>query len=236
MIRKIIFAFLTVSLIVACSSSSKKEGSMIVEGNIHGFKKGTLYLQKFQDTVLVSVDSIFLNGENNFRLADNIESPEIYFLTLNQLESEKIDFFGEKGTITINTKLDKFGTAAEISGSESHEKLKEYRKMMSQFNGRRLEIIGENFEAQKNKDGDKIVALDQELDRLLKNKYRYTASFALRNNNSEVAPYLALAELFDAHITLLDTVNNSLTPAIQKSKYGVALSTYIKDIKSNTEE
>lgn len=231
MIRKIIFAFLTIGLMMACSS--KKEGSMVVEGTIQNFKKGTLYLQKYQDTLLISVDSIFLNGDNNFRLVDNIESPEMYYLTLSQLESEKIDFFGEKGIITINTKLEKFGTAAEISGSEIHEKLKEYRKMMSQFNGRRLDIIKENFEAQANNDSDKIVELDEELTRLIKNRYRYTTSFALRNKNSEVAPYLAISELFDAHITLLDTVNNALTPSIQKSKYGVALHKYIKEIKSS---
>ena len=230
MIRKIVLAVVAVGLIVACSS--KKEGSMVVEGTIQNFKKGTLYLQKYQDTILVSVDSIFLNGENNFRLVDNIESPEMYYLTLSQMESERIDFFGEKGIITINTKLDKFASAAEVTGSKTHDKLVEYRKMMSQFNGRRLEIVKENFEAQQNNDSDKIVELDEELNRLVKNRYRYTSSFAIRNKDSEVAPYLALSELYDAHITLLDTVNNSLTSSIKKSKYGLSLDKYIKDIKT----
>lgn len=148
------------------------------------------------------------------------------------MESEKIDFFGEKGIITINTKLDKFATTAEVSGSKTHDILLEYRDMISQFNGKRLEIVKENFEAQKNNDSDRMVELDEELNRLLKNRFRYTSSFAIRNKDSEVAPYLALSELYDAHITLLDTVNNSLTSSIQKSKYGLALDKYIKDIKT----
>ena len=230
MIKKIILAVVAVGFMVACSS--KKEGSMVVEGTIQNFKKGTLYLQKYQDTLLVSVDSISLNGENNFRLVDNIESPEMYYLTLNQMESEKIDFFGEKGIITINTKLDKFATTAEVSGSKTHDILLEYRDMISQFNGKRLEIVKENFEAQKNNDSDRMIELDEELNRLIKNRFRYTSSFAIRNKNSEVAPYLALSELYDAHITLLDTVNNSLSTSIQKSKYGLALDKYIKDIKT----
>jgi|TARA_B110000285_G_C15102888_1_gene606074 hypothetical protein len=218
-------------LFFACST--EKQGNMIVQGTIIGMQKGMLYLQKVQDTILVSVDSTFLNGTSNFRLVDNLESPELYYLTLNQLEVEKIDFFGEKGTVTINTKLEKFHSAAEITGSESHNKLNEFRDMSKQFTGRRLEIIKETFEAQIVKDTATINKLNRELGRLILNKRRYTANFALRNINSEVSPFLVLTELFDSHITLLDTVNNSLADPIKGSKYGVELEKYIKNIKKN---
>ena len=208
---------------------------MVVEGTVQGMKKGMLYLQKIQDTLLISVDSIFLNGKSTYRLVDNVESPEIYYLTLNQMETEKVDFFGEKGNITINTKLDKF-TIATVSGSKSHDILMEYRGIKNQFIGKRLDILKETFDAQVAKDNELILKLDKELTSLIKNKIRYTASFALRYKNSEVAPYLALTELYDAHITLLDTVNNSLTKSIKNSKYGLALDTYIKDIKESEVE
>lgn len=232
--KNIFFTVIFALSLIACTS--KKEGSMVVEGNILGMKKGMLYLQKVQDTVLVSVDSIFLNGESNYRLVDNIESPEIYYLTLNQLESEKINFFGEKGTITINTKLEKFNIAAKVTGSKTQKTLEEYQEMASKFNNKRLELFKETFEAQQSNDNELIEEVDKELQRLIKNRIRYTASFALRNNNSEVAPYLALTELYDAHITLLDTVNNSLTKSIKSSKYGIALNNYIKEIKESEVE
>ncbi len=235
MMNKNIFFTLIFALgLIACTS--KKEGSMVVEGTILGMKKGTLYLQKVQDTVLVSVDSIFLNGESNFRLVDDIVSPEIYYLTLNQLEAEKIDFFGEKGIITINTKLEKFNIAAKISGSKTQKTLEEYQEMARKFNHKRLELFKETFDAQQTKDNELIESVDKKLQSLTKNRIRYTASFALRNNNSEVAPYLALTELYDAHITLLDTVNNSLTKSIKDSKYGIALEDYIKKIKETEVE
>ena len=60
-------------LFFACST--EKQGNMIVQGTIIGMQKGMLYLQKVQDTILVSVDSTFLNGTSNFRLVDNLESP-----------------------------------------------------------------------------------------------------------------------------------------------------------------
>ncbi|MCK5815164.1 MAG: DUF4369 domain-containing protein [Flavobacteriaceae bacterium] len=222
-----------ITLIVFSCTPDKKEGSMVVEGNIQGMKKGMLYLQKVEEGLLVSVDSTFLNGISNYRLVDNIEGPELYYLTLDQLKYGKIDFFGEEGYITINTKLEKFETAAEISGSESNELLEEYFDMAKQFDGRQLEIFKENFDAQKANDIERTEELAAESKRLTKNKIRYTASFTMRNPDSEVAPFIVLTELSDAHITLLDTLNNSLSKSIKDSKYGVALDTYIKGIKES---
>jgi hypothetical protein len=61
----------------------------------------------------------------------------------------------------------------------------------------------------------------------------YSANFSIKNANSEVAPYIALTELYDAHVSLLDTVNNSLSEKIKVSKYGKRLDAFVKDIKEN---
>jgi len=220
-------------VVITLISCGRKEGSMTVEGNIKGLQKGTLYLQKIQDTILISVDSISLNGDSHFRLVDDVKGPEMYYLKMDKTGDNKIEFFGEKGIITINTKLEKFTTSAKVTGSKSNDLLMEYRKMTGQFNGKRLDLLKDTFEAQAAKDDEQIEKLDKDLQRLIKNRYRYTASFALRNNKSEVAPYLALTELYDAHITLLDTVNNSLSKKVKASKYGVALDKFIKEIKES---
>jgi hypothetical protein len=229
--KNIFFTVIIAISLFACTS--QKEGSMVVEGTIKGMKKGMLYLQKVKDNALVSVDSTFLNGVDTYRLVDNVESPELYYLTLNQVEEERIEFFGEKGTIMIHTKLDKFGTASEVTGSKSNEVLNDYKSMSMKFTGRNLEIIKETFEAQVADDQEKLLMLDTELKRLEKNKLRYSASFVIRNNKSEVAPFIALTELYNAHITLLDTVNNSLSKSIKKSKYGLQLESYINEIKAS---
>lgn len=231
--NKIAFALILGLLVVTCG---KKEGSMVVQGNIKGLQKGTLYLQKFQDTLLVSVDSISVNGASDFMLTYNVTEPELYYLTLAEKEDERINFFGEKGNITINTRLDRFATSAEITGSKSHDLLEEYREMAGQFNSKRLDLMKESFEAQAAKDDEQIEKLDKEMQRLIKNRYRYTASFAIKNGKSEVAPYLALTELYDAHITLLDTVNKSLSKKIKASKYGIQLNEFIEEIKTSEVE
>ena len=54
-------------LIFSCEKKEKNSDNlMIVNGSIDGLRKGTLYLQKIQDTVLVNIDSIQINGIPNF--------------------------------------------------------------------------------------------------------------------------------------------------------------------------
>ncbi|MFT4684000.1 MAG: hypothetical protein ACI8RP_000586 [Urechidicola sp.] len=224
---------LLISSIFITSCSSDSSNKMIVNGTISGLQKGTLYLQKMQDTILTSVDSIQLIGQNTFELIDENTEIEIYYLTLKEKEKEKISFFSEKGTITINSKLDKFVTSAIITGSKAQKLLEEYKSMTDQFSGKRLDLIKETFEAQATKDDELIEKSDKNLRRLIKNRYLYSANFSIKNANSEVAPYIALTELYDAHVSLLDTVNNSLSEKIKVSKYGKRLDAFVKDIKEN---
>jgi hypothetical protein len=230
--KNILIALLLSVTLFSCTS---KKGDMIVEGTIIGLQKGTLYLQKMQDTLLVSIDSVRLIGENTFTLVDQNTEPQFYFLTLLEKEEEKIGFFGEKGTITINTKLEKFYDSAEINGSKSNDLLNEYNEMIGKFNNKRLDLFKESFDAQQAKDNELIEKIDKDLQRLIKKRYLYTTNFSVNNGKSEVAPYLALTELFDANISLLDTVNNSLSNKVKKSIYGQKLENFIKNIKENEE-
>lgn len=220
--------------IVLMSCSSKKEGNMIVEGKIKGLKKGTLYLEKIVDTLLVAVDSVQLYDNNMYRLSDNVESPEVYYLTFKgNTSNKKILFFGEKGQITINDDLETFGVKPAISGSNTQKILDEYMKISTKFNNQNLDFLKENFEAQRDGDTTKVAELNKKMDNLLKRRYLYSTNFALNNTNTSVAPYIALTELVHANVKLLDTINNSLTTEVKNSKYGKKLTKFISDIKAN---
>uniref|UniRef100_UPI003563102A DUF4369 domain-containing protein n=1 Tax=Lutibacter sp. TaxID=1925666 RepID=UPI003563102A len=227
--KKIIGFIVIVTLLISCNKS--KNGNMVVKGTIDGLKKGTVYLQKIKDTVLVSVDSVQLNGELTFLLQDDVESPEIYFLTLDKQVGERISFFGEKGEILITSKLSKFSTSAKIKGSVNQGLLDEHNTMAQQFNGKKLDMVVEKFEAQKIKDTALLSKIAKDEKSLIRRKYLYTTNFAVLNAAHEVAPYLALTELYNANIKLLDTINNSLSQKVKTSKYGLELDKFIKDIK-----
>ena len=229
--KKGIFFILTL-LIIACS---KKENDLIVKATIVGLKKGTVYLKKMEDTLLITVDSLQIVGNSSFELQSNIESPELFFLDLDNKSNDKhrITFFADKGVTVINTTLKNVVFDAKIKGSKQQDLFQEYQTMISKMNNRNLDLIKEQFEAQKSSDTNKLNTIKKETDNSIKRKYLYTVNFALNNNDSEVAPYLALAEIYNANLKYLDTINNALTPKVKASKYGKALDKYIKSIREN---
>lgn len=231
--KNVIFLFL-LTILFSCGSDKKK--NMEVNVTIKDFKKGTAYLQKYADSTLISVDSITVNGSDSFTLTDNVESPEVYLLTIDKIADEKILFFGEKGIINIATKLPKFQISAQITGSENQELLEEHNAMIQQFNGRFLDIMKERFDAQKINDTAKINALNTEENSLMRRKFLYTTNFAVKNGTKEVAPYLTLTQLFNANLKLLDTINNSLSADVKNSKYGMQLQEFITEIKNSENE
>ena len=231
--KKLLVLLLVIVTIYACSK--KKESNLTVSGKIEGLKKGTLYLQKIQDTLLINVDSVVIKGDANFVLQDYIKSPQIMYLYLDKVDNEnyidRIEFFAEEGEVTINTTLKNFLGDAKVIGSANQEKLVEYRKMMQRFNDANLDLIQKNFEAQRDNNEELIVQTNLDFERLLKRKYLFTVNYALNNKDLEIAPYLALSEVFDANIKYLDTIYNSMSPDVQKSLYGKELKDFLKERK-----
>lgn len=224
---KKILAIVLLLLIIACSKE-KELGNMVVQGQIKGLKKGTLYLQKMKDTVVFSVDSIVLFGSDTFKLTDNISSSEMYYLNL---DGKNISFFGEEGIITINDQVDKFGFSAEISGSKNQKIYEDYKKIIRKFHGKQLDLLAANLQAQKDKDIKKSDSLRNESERQIRKKYVYTINFALNNPDSEAAAYIALTELVNSNVKFLDSINNTLTDRVKNTLYGKKLENFISEIK-----
>ena len=233
--KKIITLLIVSVLVFACSS--KKEGNMIVQGQIKGLKKGKLYLQKMEDTLLVSVDSVALLGTDNFILTDDVKEPVLYYLTFDGNTTDKrILFFGEQGTITINDDVNEFGFAPKISGSKNQEILDKFWAVSKKFQAQRLEFIKKDFDAKKANDKELIEKLQDDYKKLTKKRVLYTSNFIISNANSEAASYIALTELYDASLKILDTVNTRFTPEVKNSIYGKRYQEYLDKIKASEEK
>lgn len=232
--KKIIVIFSISLTIFACS---KKEGNMIVEGQIKGLKKGTLYLQKMRDTVLISVDSVKLLGKETFRLSDQVDSPVMYYLTFDGNTTDKrILFFGEEGIINIKDNVDKFGINPTISGSKNQEVMDKFNVINKQFQSDRLDFIKKDFEAKKSGNEELIQKVEDDYKRLVRRRVLYTTNYAINNADFEAAPYIAITEMYDASLQMLDTVHKSLSEKIKKSTYGINLKNYIEQIKKIEQE
>ena len=206
---------------------------MIVSGNIDGLKKGTIYLQKQQDSIIVSIDSILLEGNSNFKLETEINEPDIYYLYLDKNDGDSLNdiitFFGNNGEINIQTSLKNFDSSYEISGSKNTELLQEYFSIIRKFNLQNLDLLEIFYKAQIENNQTKIDSVNTQIENLIKRRYLYTLNFATNNSEFEISPYLAVSQIADANQEFLLKLYDTLPEKIKNSKYGKILKTLTLD-------
>ena len=226
--------FALLVLLMASCGDGEEENRMIVNGNVKGLKKGTLYLQYVPDSTLISIDSIEVQGDGRFQFATTLESPEIYYLYLDKKDNnefnDRITFFGEPGTITINTNWNTFETKASIEGSATQEKLEEYNEIMNKFHNQSLELMRVAVDPGIQSDSLALDSIQNLSDKVIFRSYLYTLNFALNNSDSYLAPYLALTNATNANPVYLDSIYNGLNEEIAASKYGVKLREYLDQV------
>ncbi|TAI46601.1 DUF4369 domain-containing protein [Flagellimonas allohymeniacidonis] len=210
------------ALLFSCQKES--EPNMLISGTIKGLKKGTLYFQKPIDSTLVNIDSLEIKGDGSFSFGYNLESPEIFYLYLKKQDNndinDRITFFGEEGTITINTSWNTFDVDPEIKGSQSQEKLSEFTDMLSQFNIKELQLMQQTAVPEISKDSTSLDSIQKLIAQNIVNRYRYTLNFGLNNGDSYVTPYAMLTEGREANPKYLDSVYGALSQRVLESKYG----------------
>lgn len=221
-------------LLVSCTLEAQH--NFTLKGHVKGLKKGTVYLQKQQDTLLITLDSLEIKGDPNFELYANLDEPEVLFLKLdkNASEEEMVVFFADSGVTKINSTLKLFNFNAKIEGSKQQDVLENYMMTISKLNDRNLDLMKENFETLKSKDSITVPSFADQQNNFVKRKYSYTINFALNNKDSEVAPYLAVYEIPNTTIHYLDTIYNTLSAPIKTSKYGKELKATI-DLRKSEE-
>ena len=148
----------------------------------------------------------------------------------NSLDNN-ISFFAEAGKINIDTNLDSYIASAKITGSKNQEIYEEYKKINVRFRDENLDMIEQKFNALKNKNHKAMDSLTARQDNNTKRKYLFATNFALNNRDYEIAPYIALSDIYDINVKYLDTIQKSMSPKVAKSLYGKKLTEYVAKIK-----
>jgi hypothetical protein len=230
-----IIAFVTLLLLASCNKNESKT-NLHLTGNIKGLKKGTLYIQRAVDTTLVAIDTITIDGSSTFETDLDLKSPEMLYLFLDRGVSNSLDnnlvFFAESGTINIETTLDNYLSDAKITGSKNNDLFQEYNKINNRFRDENLTLIEQKFKAIKSKNTKAVDSLGAKQDSNLKRKYLFATNFAINNKDYEIAPYIALSEIYDINIKYLDTIQKSMSPKVAQSLYGKKLTQYVATIKN----
>jgi len=230
-----------ITLLLVCSlmlinCTTPKENQMRLSGFVKGMKEGTLLLQKSENNTFKTIDSMVVKGDAHFNFTETIESPELYFLSLKiqniDREVGAIAFFAEPGDITINTKVNNFLENAVITGSENQKKYTQYKTLIKRYTDKNKKLTQLLISAAKAKNMKAIDSIDTMQKRVLAGSYLATVNYAINNKDYEIAPFLALSEIYNANTKYLDTIYNTLSPKIKASTYGVALKEFISQTKS----
>ena len=226
------FLSLTVILLLIIGCSTSSENNMDLTGNVKGLKKGTLYLQKIEDSTLVTLGSVVVNGSSQFSFSETILEPELYYLHLKLengiLQDDRIAFFAEASPINIQTTLKNFEVDAKITGSRNQEKFDMYNKIIDRYTDKNLELIEQQFSARQKGNDSLAISIDKSQKSIIVKKYLATISYALSNNDFEISPYLMVSYVNNSKLKYLDSVYNNLTPKIKDSKYGKDLESLIQ--------
>jgi hypothetical protein len=203
---------------------------MTVNVKVENFKKGNVYLQKISDSALINVDSIFVKKNESIILKYDIDSPELFYLNLDVSNIEnRIEFFGEKGEINIDTSLEKFNSDFKISGSSIDSIYRDYLSVIKKFNNQKLDLIQLSFNLTKTELDDSLIKVQNQIKSLNKRQYLYNLNYTVSNGNSFISPLIAINEFSESGKIVLDTIKNSMSKQVLESKYGKIFSDIVRN-------
>ncbi len=136
-----------------------------------------------------------------------------------------------QATLTIETSLDNYLADAVVTGSKNNDVFEEYKKIKSRFTDENLTLVEKKFKAIKRQNNAAIDSLTAKQDSNLKRRYLFATNFALNNRDLEVAPYIALSEIYDINIKYLDTIQKAMSPKVAQSLYGKKLTKFVTSAK-----
>jgi len=233
--KKFSIGLITLLIATACTTD-KSEETLELSGNIKGIKTGKLYIQKFTDSSLVVVDSITFKGSSDFKTTIAIESPEMLYLFLDKGPTNSTDnslfIFAEPGKMHVQTSIESFYNEAVVTGSKNHELYLNYKKLNEPFNQKNIDLINEEIRALKLERLAVLDSLQKEKETLTRRRYLRVINFALNHKEFEIAPYVAIFDVFDANIKFLDSIHKVLTPKVAEGKYGKMLESHLKERKA----
>ena len=209
---------------VKCSNDLDK--NLNISGSIKGLRKGKLYLQKYiNDSILIDIDSLKIDGVENFEFNDSLDQAQFYFLTLKKDETDttmnKIPFFAERGEIKINTRLNTFLSSARIEGSDNQILWEEYLTVIRKFNNQNIDLVKKYLEKKGEFNTDKRNQLFERKSNLInRKKTLYSLNFAMNNSGKEISAYIGLYELNNVSKKYLDSLYSRLETKIKNSFYG----------------
>ena len=198
---------------------------------IEGLKKGEIIIKKLSDSAFVSLDSFQINGNNKINFKYMLAEPEMIYLDLNLNDgssTKTMNFFAENSKIYIKTSLENYGFNMSVKGSINDSIYRNYISFNKKFNNQKLDLYERSFKNIKSNNKDSLEIIENLIININTRQFLHNANYAVRNSTYEVAPYIAITDLYESK-KILDTIYKSLDEKIIGSKYGVQLKKWLNN-------
>tara|TARA_B100000886_G_scaffold280355_1_gene204440 strand:- start:153 stop:830 length:678 start_codon:yes stop_codon:yes gene_type:complete len=198
---------------------------------IEGLKKGEIIIKKLSDSAFVSLDSFQINGNNKINFKYMLAEPEMIYLDLNLNDgssTKTMNFFAENSKIDIKTSLENYGFNMSVKGSINDSIYRNYISFNKKFNNQKLDLYERSFKNIKSNNKDSLEIIENLIININTRQFLHNANYAVRNSTYEVAPYIAITDLYESK-KILDTIYKSLDEKIIGSKYGVQLKKWLNN-------
>ena len=198
---------------------------------IEGLKKGEIIIKKLSDSAFVSLDSFQINGNNKINFKYMLAEPEMIYLDLNLNDgssTKTMNFFAENSKIDIKTSLENYGFNMSVKGSINDSIYRNYISFNKKFNNQKLDLYERSIKNIKSNNKDSLEIIENLIININTRQFLHNANYAVRNSTYEVAPYIAITDLYESK-KILDTIYKSLDEKIIGSKYGVQLKKWLNN-------
>lgn len=212
-LRKLISIITIVLVFISCNSMPKDQ--FIINGEIEGFEDQLVKIAKTVNNEFITIDSTQAKG-GKFTLKGTINYPEGYYLLFG--ENERFMLFVEPGKINITGKS---GTKSDfqVSGSKTQDLYNAYKTGLTQFNEKEEALVERYKESDAKGDTTALKGIEDEYNKLMDERKKYTSDFITANHTSQVAYYLINTEMYNYELNDLENILKDADTTLLEGKY-----------------
>jgi len=233
-----LFAGLLVTL-VACGQKLG-DNEFLVKGSIDNSAGKTLFLSEFTEKGAITVDSVIIEENGEFKLTGRTSYPKFYMLRIapNDYVTLLID---SANILTVNADANDFVKSHKVEGSADMDLITMLNKRLGETHGK-IDSIGKIYQLNEgNEDFDSIKGeIDAEFEKIVEAQRSYSKKF-VEDNIGSVASMLALSQQLVPKVSVFslpddfsyfEKVDSSLFRLYPGSKDVQSLHDYVMKMKS----
>ena len=126
---KILTITILAATLLACGSKAREEkNDSRLTGTVNNVKTGKIYLQKFNNKMYSTIDSVDIVDGNFEFLTSNLQLPELYALSLNPENGQYLTFL-EEGRLTVLIDSSAYYKNSQLQGSKLQDSFVAYQQL-----------------------------------------------------------------------------------------------------------